>query len=56
MVDVSELTAPRTVIYCYPMTGVPGTPLPEGGMQFPALVAALLRAAIFATVYQELLD
>src|SRR5437899_2352768 len=29
MVDLSNLSAPRTVIYCYPMTGVPGKPLPE---------------------------
>jgi peroxiredoxin len=29
-VDLSDLSPPRTVIYCYPMTGVPGRPLPEG--------------------------
>src|SRR5207244_2073187 len=29
-VRLDQLTAPRTVIYCYPMTGLPGTPLPEG--------------------------
>ena len=29
-VDLSTLGAPRTIIYCYPRTGVPGEPLPEG--------------------------
>jgi peroxiredoxin len=29
-IDLSTLGAPRTVIYCYPRTGVPGEPLPEG--------------------------
>jgi hypothetical protein len=24
MADFSNLSAPRTVVYCYPMTGVPG--------------------------------
>src|ERR1700730_4932714 len=30
MVDLSDLSALTTVLYCYPMTGVPGKPLPEG--------------------------
>jgi len=31
MVDLGKLTvSARTVIYCYPMTGVPGKPLPDG--------------------------
>ena len=29
-IQLEKLGAGRTVIYCYPMTGVPGTPLPEG--------------------------
>jgi peroxiredoxin len=29
-VDLSKLAAPRTVLYFYPMTGVPGKPLPDG--------------------------
>jgi peroxiredoxin len=29
-VDLGALRAGRTVIYCYPMTGVPGQPLPDG--------------------------
>ncbi|MGC1626232.1 MAG: peroxiredoxin [Candidatus Acidiferrales bacterium] len=35
MVDLSALPAPRTVIYCYPRTGVPGEPLPEGWDMIP---------------------
>lgn len=30
MIDLRALPAGRTVIYCYPMTGVPGLALPEG--------------------------
>lgn len=29
-VELDKLEVVRTVIYCYPMTGVPGVPLPEG--------------------------
>ena len=29
-VDLTELSAPRIVVYAYPMTGVPGAPLPDG--------------------------
>jgi hypothetical protein len=35
MVNLGALTAPRTVIYCYPRTGVPGEPLPEGWDMIP---------------------
>jgi peroxiredoxin len=34
-VNLSTITAPRTVIYCYPMTGQPGTPLPNGWDDIP---------------------
>jgi peroxiredoxin len=30
MVNLRALPGPRTVIYAYPMTGVPGTSLPDG--------------------------
>lgn len=30
IVNLGALPAPRTVIYCYPLTGVPGKPLPTG--------------------------
>ena len=35
MVDLGELSSERTVIYCYPMTGVPGKPLPDGWDAIP---------------------
>jgi peroxiredoxin len=35
MVNLSDLSVPRTVIYCYPRTGVPGKPLPEGWDAIP---------------------
>ena len=34
VVDISKLTG-RTVLYCYPMTGTPGTDLPEGWNALP---------------------
>ena len=34
-VMLSDLNAAWTVIYCYPMTGVPGKPLPEGWDMIP---------------------
>jgi len=46
MVDLSNLSVPRTVIYCYPMTGVPGKPLPQG-WDSPVRVAALRRRTPF---------
>jgi peroxiredoxin len=30
LVHLSDVGALRAVVYCYPMTGVPGKPLPEG--------------------------
>jgi len=35
LVDLAKLSAPRTIFYCYPRTGVPGEPLPEGWDQIP---------------------
>jgi peroxiredoxin len=35
MVDLSALNAPRSVVYCYPRTGVPGEPIPQGWDMIP---------------------
>jgi peroxiredoxin len=35
MIDLSALGSPRSVIYCYPRTGVPGEPLPDGWDMIP---------------------
>jgi peroxiredoxin len=55
MVNLSELSAPRTVIYCYPMTGVPGKPLPEGWDMIPGARGCTPQTCGFRDHYQELL-
>lgn len=35
LVNLSKITAPRTVVYCYPMTGQPGKALPAGWDEIP---------------------
>ena len=56
MVNLSELRAPRTVIYCYPMTGVPGKPLPEGWDTIPGARGCTPQTYGFRDYYQELLQ
>ncbi len=53
-VDLSALTAGRTVIYCYPMTGVPGTPLPDGWDAIPGARGCTPQACNFRDRYDEL--
>ena len=48
-VNLGELSG-TSLIYCYPMTGRPDTPLPQGWDDIPVLVAARHRAALTATV------
>lgn len=55
MVDLSNLSAPRTVIYCYPMTGVPGKPLPEGWDMIPGARGCTPQTCNFRDQYQEIL-
>jgi peroxiredoxin len=54
MVDFADLAAPRTVIYCYPMTGVPGKPLPEGWDLIPGARGCTPQACGFSDHYREL--
>lgn len=35
----------KTVVYCYPMTGKPGVPLPEGWDEIPGARGCTLRVA-----------
>jgi peroxiredoxin len=56
IVDVSDLSAPRTVIYCYPMTGIPGKPLPEGWDLIPGARGCTPQACGFRDHHQELLE
>jgi peroxiredoxin len=54
MVDLAKLTAPRTVIYCYPMTGVPGKPLPEGWDMIPGARGCTPQTCSYRDHYGEL--
>ncbi len=56
MVDLSGLTASRTVIYCYPMTGVPGKPLPEGCDLIAGARGCTPQTCGFRDHYQDLLQ
>src|SRR5436190_21732585 len=34
-VTLTNIRTPRVIVYCYPMTGVPGKPLPDGWDDIP---------------------
>ena len=53
VVSLSELPAGRTVIYCYPMTGVPGKPLPEDWDAIPGARGCTPQACNFRDHHQE---
>jgi len=54
LVDVSKLSARRrTVLYCYPKSGVPGKPLPEGWDLIPGARGCTPQACSFRDVYGE---
>lgn len=55
LIDLSRLRAPRTVVYCYPMTGVPGKPLPEGWDNIPGARGCTPQARNFQEHYGEFL-
>src|SRR5580658_7825159 len=55
-VDLSKLTAPRTVLYFYPMTGVPGQPLPDGWDLIPGARGCTPQACAFRDHAQELAE
>lgn len=54
MVNLGALPAARTVIYCYPMTGVPGKPLPEGWDLIPGARGCTPQTCGFRDHYEEL--
>lgn len=52
---VSLKNLPGTVvIYCYPMTGVPGIPLPDGWDQLPGARGCTPQSCSYRDHYQEL--
>ncbi|SDR18772.1 Peroxiredoxin [Rhizobiales bacterium GAS191] len=54
MVDLSTLPAARTVIYCYPMTGVPGQALPDGWDLIPGARGCTPQSCGFRDHHAEL--
>jgi peroxiredoxin len=53
-VDLAKHTALRTVIYCYPMTGVPGEPLPHGWDMIPGARGCTPQTCGFRDRYREI--
>lgn len=54
LVDLRKLGERRTVIYCYPMTGVPGVPLPEGWDLIPGARGCTPQSCNFRDRHDEL--
>lgn len=55
-VALAELSAPRTAIYCYPRTGVPGQPTPTGWDQIPGARGCTPQSCGFRDQFQELVQ
>lgn len=53
-VDLGALPDVRTVIYCYPMTGVPGQPLPERWDGIPGARGCTPQSCAFRDHHAEL--
>ena len=53
-VDLSALTAPRTVIYAYPRTGEPDRPVPADWDMIPGARGCTPQACAFRDHYREL--
>ena len=54
MVALAALTAPRTVIYCYPRTSEPGHPAPAGWDVIPGARGCIPQACTFRDHHAEL--
>ena len=56
MVDLAQMNAARTIIYCYPMTGVPGKPLLPGWDLIPGARGCTPQTCGFRDHFEELRD
>jgi peroxiredoxin len=56
LVDLGALRAGRTVIYCYPRTGRPGEPLPDGWDAIPGARGCTPQSCAFRDHHRELAD
>jgi peroxiredoxin len=56
LVDLAALSAPRTVIYCYPRTGRPGQPLPDGWDMIPGARGCTPQTCAFRDHHRELAE
>jgi peroxiredoxin len=56
LVDLSALGAGRAVIYCYPRTGRPGEPLPDGWDMIPGARGCTPQSCAFRDHHRELAD
>jgi peroxiredoxin len=54
VVNLGELRKGRTIIYCYPMTGVPGKPLPEGWDMIPGARGCTPQSCGFRDHFEEI--
>jgi peroxiredoxin len=55
VVNLAESGSVRTVIYCYPMTGVPGKPLPENWDAIPGARGCTPQTCGFRDQHREFL-
>jgi peroxiredoxin len=55
-VALAQTGRPRTVVYAYPRTGVPGEPLPDGWDMIPGARGCTPQSCSFRDDHQELLD
>ena len=53
LVDLGALGASRAAIFCYPMTGVPGQPLPQGWDLIPGARGCTPQACSFRDAYSD---
>ena len=56
LVDLGALGPGRTVIYCYPRTGRPGEPLPDGWDAIPGARGCTPQSCAFRDHHRELAD